>query len=841
VVAPRRILASVQSFLRSPTAWIGLSRTVAVSVALAIGCFFFLRAVDRSYPVEEWLVWRLLPIWGYTLLFNLACVASGAALLRAILPGKRFPPLELLVLGMATGVVLFVFGLYLLGFTCQFKAWGAIALPLVLLVAGRSGLREIGSALSRMREAPSVRSTAWRVVSTLAIGAGAVWIAFVYLGALDVTAFNFDASWYHYPTAQDYARTGCIVPFPGENQRAYPHLTSLLHTWALLVPGLKPLPLHWMLSLHLEYSIVLWRIAGVAAGMAWMLEGRRTPGLWAVFFLYPSIFIYDQNIGGSADHFLGFFAMPIVLATVRLLRAFDGRRAIVLGVVMGGHMLVKYQALYLLSAVTLVCAVRWIQLVAYPAFKKRKPPPGRARRLVVALALAVGTATLVTAPHFAKNTVFYGNPLYPFAQQVFSTTHPKHMPGVYKEAKRPKVFGPNIKGFERAGWAMKSLFDYSLTTRNRGLTERRPYMGALFSILLPCLLLVRRSRRIWLTAAVAIPAFLLWAYTGPNDRYLLSFYDLLIATSGALLVRVWELGIFSRFFVVGAVALQLIWGGDAMLYYADKELRSTIALVVSGYKKKYDEQRFNDQRHQRELADATPLDAKILARNYRDLLGLDRMVLSDNRIGQDYVNYARVKDTRQLWDMLHSRGITHLMYPEGSRRPWWWNNTILFNDLFRGAIDVKRFGNLVIGKMPPAAPAASTPYWVYCKGLRGYQDGLYRVEQLDLDDRSPNLVSPKPKPKTPLNRANESNLVAQARAVAIANGRTSGEIAELLRHDFEQVERFSDSSVYLRRLPGMPASRVRGSRPSVERAQTTKQDSPKRELDKVDDPVESVE
>ena len=150
------------------------------------------------------------------------------------------------------------------------------------------------------------------------------------------SAINFDANWYHIPVAQDYVRSSCIVPLPADNHKAYPHLASLIHTWALLVPGLNLVPLKHMLMLHIEFSIVLWRIVGVAAGAAWMLSRKDLRGLWPVFFLFPSVFIYDQNIGGSADHLLGFFAIPMFLALARAWDDASWRWVGLLGFLVGG-------------------------------------------------------------------------------------------------------------------------------------------------------------------------------------------------------------------------------------------------------------------------------------------------------------------------------------------------------------------------------------------------------------------------------------------------------------------------------------------------------------------------
>lgn len=777
--------------------------TLAALICIAGSVWSFM-AFDRAYPAEEWLIGKLLPIWAYTLLFNVTCVVTGAGALRLLLGRRALPQLEWLLLSAAVGLVLFVLGLFALGFTCSLDAPSALLLPAVLLAGFARGALPLARSLRSPRPSEAPRSTWARAAAFLAVAFGTTCLVFVYLGALDVTSMNFDARWYHYPIAQDYARIGCIVPFPGENHRAYPHLTSMVHTWALLVPGLEPLPTHWMLSLHLEYSIVVWRVVGVAALASRLLDWRRIPGLWSVFFLFPSIFVYDQNIGGSADHFLGFFAAPVVLALARFLRGLQWRFGALLGVLMAGHLLTKYQALYLLCAATLAVMIRFGYLL-YRHAQRRKEPVAprrkRSRRLIYGTAVAMGVAIALTTPHWVKNWAFYNNPLYPYGRSVFQHSDPAPQPGYYREAKRVGPFSPRFSGIERQTWALQGVFTYAFTTRNRDFTDHRPYMGALFSMLLPCAVFVRRRRRLVLTLGVGVTAFLVWMNTGPNDRYLLSFYDVLIASSAALLVKVWELGWIARVALVPLVLLQLVWGGDAMLAYGGKRLRNTIRLIEEGYRGKSLDERLQDHTLQQRITSELPRDAVILGRNYKDLLGFDRMIVSDVRESQFYISYSHVRDANELWRNLNERGITHLLYPHGARTPVRLNGIVLFAELFHhSALNVKRYGGVVVGEMPDRPPPPTVPYFVLTRGLRSYPDGLYRVEQLDVDDRSPRRFTPAPQPVRRFSEEEAADLIAEAHAVTIGtDANVTPEMRRGLEQSFREVERFKQFSVYLRK------------------------------------------
>lgn len=776
---------------------------LAATLVCGYGIYVFGTAVDPHYPIATWLVWRLLPIWGYAILFNLSCVAFGAFLLRHLLGERELPALERLLQSMMLGLTAFVLALYAVGFVGLFKPWVAVALPLLfIMIAERDGRRLLRELWQWRANVPQPKPLE-RVLGSLAIIFGCAALVFLYLEALDVSAINFDATWYHFPIAQDYARVGRIIAFPGENHRAYPHLTSLLHTWALLVPGLPILLEHWMLSLHLEFTIVVWRIVAASTLARWLLGGRDVRGLWAAFFLFPSVFVYDQAIGGSADHFLGFFAVPALLAAARAFKRFDVRFCLLLGVALGGHMLVKYQAVYLFAAMVVATLVSLAVLAGRRALADRGITlegdlPSYRALLRGAAAIALGAA-LVSAPHFAKNAVFYHNPVYPFAQHLFKSTFPKHTPGYYAETPTKGPFRPEGTGLKRQLWALRKVWNYSLTTSNRNLTRHRPYMGALFSLLLPCGLLVRRRRRLFFTVGIATVAIMVWANTAANDRYMLAFYDLCIGSVLALMVKVWELGWAARVGLSPLVLLQLFWGGDAMLFYGRKQLEAGIALVVDGYSQQSDA-RLNAKGTQQQITLATPKNAVILARNYKGLLGLNRLVLSDIRSSQDYINYSNLRDARDFYDVLKARGVTHLLYPRGERRPGHWNNTLLFAEIFRRGPAAKRFGRLQLTELPAAAPPHSAPYLVLVSAQREYPDGIYKLEQLDVDYRDPAMYTPSPVPFKRANDGDPTELVKSLQAVVLCRGRLPRGWSKELLAGFSSIESFDGCEYYLRPL-----------------------------------------
>jgi hypothetical protein len=264
------------------------------------------------------------------------------------------------------------------------------------------------------------------------------------------------------------------------------------------------------------------------------------------------------------------------------------------------------------------------------------------------------------------------------------------------------------------------------------------------------------------------------------------------------MVGVWELGIIARGALAPLVALQLFWGGDAMLYYGRKRLAAAVDLVAQGYSGKTIEQRVAYQTPQQNITAATPPDARILGRNYKDLIGLDRTVVSDSNVQED-ISYSNLRDPHELWQLLREKGVTHLLYPEGERVPEKLNNAILFDDLFRSASDVRRFSGVFLGTLPKAPPPPSAPYRVLTIGMTAYPDGVYLVEQLDVNDRYYASTKPRPKPIQRFSRDQVTELFEEVQAVAVGNRSALGTASVELERDFELFERFKKYALYLRR------------------------------------------
>ena len=98
------------------------------------------------------------------------------------------------------------------------------------------------------------------------------------------------------------------------------------------------------------------------------------------------------------------------------------------GIVAGGALLTKYQAVYLLAPATALVAVGWLRHFWRGIRLGRGADPSRSRgpvELPWVAATTLLTFGLIVAPHFLRNEIFYRNPVYPFMQDVFAASRPR--------------------------------------------------------------------------------------------------------------------------------------------------------------------------------------------------------------------------------------------------------------------------------------------------------------------------------------------------------------------------------------------------------------------------------
>lgn len=792
---------------------LALRGALALLVCL-VGVVIYARVVGERYPLANWVAWDLLQIWGWTLALTTGYLSLGALVFTRVFEARSNEtrsaevdrsPFRALLFSAALGLIAWCWAMYLAGAVGLFRGWFMVALVVASLVVGGKALwRVLQRCLAHWQAAPPAGVLGW-----LAVGWGCFCTVLMYLQCMTPDALNFDGGWYHLPLAQDYAREGRIAPSYSEYNRCFPHLASFVHTFGFSVPGLRP-ELRWMMALTVEFTIVLWKIFGALTAAQWLIGKPGPRGLWAAFFLFPSVFIYDQNIGGSADHFMGFFAAPVFLALVAAADRFETRATVLLGVLLGGALLTKYQAVYVIGVSGAILGLRW----CYFAFRLlRKSGPAEAspavdwRSLMLAAVYVVVPTLVVSSPHFIKNIIFYHNPVYPFNQGLFAST-PTHEKSKffmdYAYANYPYL--PKGEGLEKIWNAVKLFFTFSFVP-HYSFTKQYPSMGSLFTLLLPTILLVRGKGRLAIGVFASFVGIMCWALTYVGDRYLQAIIALPIAVTAAMLVRVWELGKIARIGLAILVGFQVIWGSDAMFYSGQARLKSAVALITSGYDgHRTDGERYPQRRTQRQITAATPADAVLMVRNYRTLLGIDRKTFSDVPAWQSLFFYDRAKGARSLYEMYKGAGVTHLLYPPNQRPQGTLQASILFDDLvYNHCKTRKRFGGLELVTMPEKAPPADPKeYRVLNLAKDGYALGWYNVEQLNEYDRVPRKLRKHPPPSVRYSlgmapAALDAELDQTLAVVVKDSVDVSPALRERLSKDFLRAEKYKAFTVFLKK------------------------------------------
>jgi hypothetical protein len=752
------------------------------------GVYKYVTIVDKFYPIERWLFWKFAMLWGWVSLLSLACASFGQLLIVRVLKLRGLVALESAVFAMASGLLCFELALYAGGALAWFTPAFAVALPLGMLALGaRDGwalLRSLLSAAGNVRRTP---------LSFAMLVAGSLCVGWLYLGALTPEALNYDSAWCHLTVSQDYARAGRIIPFPADYTKNMPQLASLLHTWGYLVPGLDT-PLRWMLVLHNEFALFLWTLAGCAAGIRRLLNDQRVHASWAAFFLFPIIFVYDNNLGGAADHVCAFFSVPLLLATLRLCRRFAIADGVLLGMMGAGGLATKYQAAYLIVGVFLVVSGAWIQRIVW---LRRQGDRALLRSTILAPLAAAVTLLVCVSPHFIRQAIFHHNPFYPFLQDVIAST-PTHPNAalLFNNTISDYHWIPTGGPFTRLNHALRLFWTFSFEA-HYSFTRGVPVFGSLFTLLLPAVLIVPDRLRIAVGAFIAAVALFIWAYVYNVDRNLQVFMPVMAVVTGALIVRVWRLSWIARVGLVPLVALQLVWSSDAPFYNSHNRVNSGLTLLRSGFENTTQQLFDNYRKSFRDIHAALPAGARVLLHNSHPNLGIDHELYLDGLGYQGLITYDRMRTPAQAADFFKKLGITHLIYdPAGFRAPTK-QQEVLWNALIRGVTPLGQFANYRV--LPLPKPKGGPAWRVALFGMRGYADGIYPIERLNTDEQLPHALQQFAKPAElfatdPKQRKKQ---LENVQALLVGRSAHVDELTELLRRGFERNLAVDPFTLYL--------------------------------------------
>jgi hypothetical protein len=707
------------------------TRDAGLALVLSAATIGFAAYLDSFYPLQNWLFFRYAFYWLVTLLWATSCLSLGFRLIPWFSRGGLRRSEEL-VLGFALGVFAFCMAVFVIGLLHGLNLVTFFALPLLFFAAGAKKLaREALRIRARVRRAPPTL----RLDHALCFLVGAFGVGILYFQMLWPEILSFDARWYHFPLAQRYALTGAVEPFKeGFWQQAWPHMMSYLYAWVFLAKGLILFD-RVALCQHLEFLLVLATLAQIPVVVRRLVPGSRSGLSWVVLLCFPATFLYDNNLNGGADHFVGFFALPVALTLLFAFRNFRVESAALCALFIAAAALVKYTALSVVVGPLL-------GLGGYGLYRALRD---RSRATLLAFASFVIVLLIATAAHWLKNWAFFGDPFYPVLWKYLDV-HPftPEVPSRLEVLRATANSGTlDAKGlFE----ALKATVTFSFVANNWWVLQRDvPVFGSLYTFSIACLPFVRGAKRLlWLYACVTVGVFSWWLLNH-YERYLQGLLPWMAVASAACFTLVWRQGALARAGLVLLVSLQLVWGGDVPFFrthnlIGDSQIRHVASFVPSGFEKRPGRLRLFEP--MASIGEALPEDAVVLAHDTLTILGIDRNWVTDDH--QSRISYGRLRSPAKIHAVLRELGVTHLA----------WRDTSIHRDTLAGdlaflqyavlhSVNVRRVHDYNVADLPERAPTdAAADYDVVVFGCNTpYASGFYRLSDLMLP-----VVAPGPAP-----------------------------------------------------------------------------------------------
>jgi hypothetical protein len=214
------------------------------------------------------------------------------------------------------------------------------------------------------------------------------------LCALPPDGNEWDALAYHLAFPKLYLQAGRMVEIPFMHQSYFPPLQDMLYLWGLSVAGESAAKVtHWAVGML------------TVLGAAGFLQRRGVSGAWgAVLILGAPAFLW-QMFSAYADLATALYASLGMFALAYAVQEGNRRWLWLSGALMGFALATKYTALLtagLWGLVGLVWLVR----------------AGQARLLPTLVGAGL-LAAAIGAPWYIRNALWTGNPVYPFAYEIF--------------------------------------------------------------------------------------------------------------------------------------------------------------------------------------------------------------------------------------------------------------------------------------------------------------------------------------------------------------------------------------------------------------------------------------
>ncbi len=678
------------------------SRTLFPAAFAIAGAAVLLGFSEPWYPISQWLLWHYLGIILLSLLLFAACLSLGDFVVRKVFR-LTLPTHEHVAIGFALGLFGFELGMFLLGVVQAYGHTTFVVYPLLLISLGVGRWRVALRRVTRLvRVGPKLRPA-----QVLFVLFGVAALALIYFSILTPYNVQFDARWKHLALAEDYAAHGGLRRMPeGWVFSTRPHLTSYLYVWAFLLP--YGTLFHRMeLAAHLEYLVfAVTTLFALPALVRRLVPKADARVVWVARFLFPGVFLYDSSLSAGADHFGALIAPALALAMLRAWRGLERPWVLLVTVLLAAAAMVKETvAIMLVPIPVLALTLRALQL-----YLSTHAPVQR--RILGTLSLAVGLGLTLTSPFWLKNWIWHGNPVYPslgnfFPSRPWSALAAYRFANEYSEV---QMWAPSrtIHGFASS---VQALFAYSFSPNDWSRFHGdRPVFGSLLTILLPIILWVKQTRRVWVLIGWIHGAIFIWYWVHHQDRYLQAILPLMAAATASSLILIFrqlQLAIRSAVWLV--IVVQLATAADVYFLATHAMAGSAIRRVVEnlgfGHAGKYAE-RFTIEPRITTLSKYLPGDARVLFHELQSHLGTGREAVRDAVLWQYGLNYSQAKNPAELHRWLKEMGVTHLVTTanksNGSDRLA--GDFLFFDFVYRRARFTKDIDGLLLFENPDRLP-----------------------------------------------------------------------------------------------------------------------------------------
>jgi hypothetical protein len=702
-----------------------------VLLALGAAAWWLAGLFHAHTELQTWLFWRYLAVWVCCALFAAACLSVGNWIVWRLSESEQRAPGHL-TLSLSCGVFAFFALTAAVGFAHGFGPISFVLIPVSLFAVGARRLwQDLGALRRRLREEP-----AWFGLSPVEVAAfalGFVALLVIYLAVLVPDNASYDARWYHIAVAEHYAAAGGIVrSVEGNVTVTVPQLASVLSSWAFCMPfgGLFE---HFELAAHLEFVLLLFTLPGVVAVVRYLVPGVRARAAWLAMFVFPSLFIYDSSLHGGADHVAALWTIPTYLSLIGAFKTFRLRACLLFALCVSGLLMSKYTAVSAVVGPLLVFASRGLYLGA----RQLLAVPRRAPALLNLLA-TLGAGLLFTSPHWLKNLIWHGDPIYPLLHRHLHV-RPWNGDGdflfaVYQE----QQFVPTGTMQHKLLGMLHALWDHSYALYNwADFHGTYPVFGSLFTASMVALPFLRGTRRTWGLVALTHLGIIVWYWVSDAERYLQTLLPWMAAVVAALALLAWRSGWPARLGVVVLGGLQIVWGADMIFWPLHRMAgRSPVGLANDFFAKGYNSQGADRTKPFEEyaaLGRALPKGSKVLVHHEHLHLGLGTMVVSDSTRMAYGINYGELGSPQAVDKLFKSYGITHVVWdPRVVYGDESVAGDLVFHTYAQTFETVVRHGSRTVAALPksPPPPRNNLVLMFQCDG--SYPAGIFELSDLRL-------------------------------------------------------------------------------------------------------------